>query len=196
AFVTGSTTVTAGQWHHLAAVYDGSTLKVYVDGVVDGSVAASVSPGDGSNSLKLGARGDDAALRLQGEIDEVAIYGHALTPEDIALRYHAGRPPGPPPVPDLTTADCTTHLQLEPGYVESVNAALRSKADVWGNELLARPEGPTYENIQGFLKPLRLVGQPAGTGGNQLTDSGVYYIPMGEPGGDFSGPVALHVADG
>jgi hypothetical protein len=32
-------------------------------------------------------------------------------------------------------------LVLGGGYVASVNTALRSKTDVWGNRLLARPEG-------------------------------------------------------
>jgi hypothetical protein len=47
-----------------------------------------------------------------------------------------------------------------------------------------------------------MVGRPAGRRGTQLTDSGVYYVPMGEPGGrSFADggptePFALHVADG
>jgi len=93
-------------------------------------------------------------------------------------------------------------LVVGPGYVASVNSALRSKTDLWGNRLLARPEGPTYRNVKGFLKPLLLVGRPAGRRGTTLTDSGVYYVPMGEPGGRSfphggpTEPFALHVADG
>jgi len=93
-------------------------------------------------------------------------------------------------------------LLLRGGYVVSVNAALRSKMDVWGNQALARPEGPTYRNVKGFLTPLLLVGSPAGRKGTRLTASGVYYVPMGEPGGrSFADggptePLALHVADG
>ncbi|HUP33227.1 MAG TPA: hypothetical protein VM184_09365 [Gaiellaceae bacterium] len=93
-------------------------------------------------------------------------------------------------------------LVLGRGYVASVNAALRSKADVWGNRLLARPGGPTYQNVKGLLKPLLLVGRPAGRSGTRLTESGVHYVPMGEPGGrSFADggptePFALHVADG
>jgi hypothetical protein len=93
-------------------------------------------------------------------------------------------------------------LVLERGYAASVDAALRSRMDVWGARLLARPEGPTYGTVRGFLKPLLLVGRPAGRRGLRLTDSGVYYLPMGEPGGrSFADagptePFALHVADG
>jgi hypothetical protein len=93
-------------------------------------------------------------------------------------------------------------LDLSRGYVASVNAALRAKADLWGSRLLARRRGPTYRNVRGFLKPLMLVGTPAGRRGKRLTDSGVYYVPMGEPGGRAfaddgpTEPFALHVADG
>jgi hypothetical protein len=93
-------------------------------------------------------------------------------------------------------------LVLGGGYIRSVNAALWAKTDLWGNRLLARREGPTYRNVQGFLKALLLVGRPAGRRGTRLTESGVYYLPLGEPGGrSFADggptePFALHVADG
>jgi hypothetical protein len=93
-------------------------------------------------------------------------------------------------------------LVLDSGYVTSVDAALRSKRDLWGERVLAGPGGPTYQSVEGFLKPLFLVGRPAGISGTRLTDSGVYYLPLGEPGGrSFADagptePFALHVADG
>lgn len=89
--VTGSATVSPGRWHHVAAVYDGSTLTLYVDGLADGSVAAPISPVDGTASLKLGARGDDAQNQLAGQLDEPALYDRALTAQDLASRYLAGR---------------------------------------------------------------------------------------------------------
>jgi hypothetical protein len=32
-------------------------------------------------------------------------------------------------------------------YEIQVNAALRSSTDLWGERLMARPEGPTYDNL-------------------------------------------------
>lgn len=55
-----------------------------MDGHVDGQASASVASSAGAGSLKLGARGDDAARRLAGSLDEVAIYPYALTAEQIA----------------------------------------------------------------------------------------------------------------
>jgi hypothetical protein len=102
---------------------------------------------------------------------------------------------------DAASQTCAP-LVLAHGYVSSVERALRATTDAWGNRALSRPEGPTYRNVKGYLKPLFLVGRPAGVRGTALTDSGVYYVPMGEPGGrSFADagptePFALHVADG
>lgn len=76
------------------------------------------------------------------------------------------------------------------GYEDSVNEALNTGADLFGEEVLSRPEGPTYDNIKDYLTPLKLIG----TG---VTESGVYYLPFGRPLNLAGyGPVALHVGDG
>jgi YVTN family beta-propeller protein len=80
---SGATTITTGVWHHVAAVYDGATIKVYLDGILDGSAPTITAPVDGSASLKIGARGDDADTRLNGLIDEVRIYDQALSSTEI-----------------------------------------------------------------------------------------------------------------
>jgi hypothetical protein len=85
----------------------------------------------------------------------------------------------------------------DPAYAARVERALLDGHDSWGDELLRRPGGPSYAAARRYLKPLMLVGRPAGEGGARLTDSGVYYLAFGQPAGaDGGGPVALHVADG
>lgn len=105
----------------------------------------------------------------------------------------AAAPPPPPSCAPQVVSDA---------YVRSVDAALRAGRDVWGERVLARLGGPTYAAVAGLLKPLLLVGSPAGVRGTALTDSGVHYVALGEPGGtsfadgDPTEPFALHVADG
>lgn len=88
-----------------------------------------------------------------------------------------------------------THLfderkELPHGYEGHVNRALHAGTDVWGEAAMARAEGATYENIAGYLAPLKLMG-------TAVTESGVYYLPFGRPMNDAGyGPVALHVGDG
>jgi hypothetical protein len=80
------------------------------------------------------------------------------------------------------------------GASRRVDVALRARADVWGDALLAEPGGPSYARARRYLPPLLLAGQPKQ---RPLTDSGVYYLAFGHPAGaDGGGPVALHVADG
>src|SRR5690242_3295814 len=88
-------------------------------------------------------------------------------------------------------------LQDDWAYQSAVQAALDARTDVWGNELLSMPGGPTYAAARSFLHPLMLVGPPSGKDPHRLTDSGVYYLAFGRPE-DNSGAtrVDLHVADG
>jgi hypothetical protein len=94
---------------------------------------------------------------------------------------------------EASPSDCRS---AEPGagYAQRVARALRAKEDVWGNELLARPEGPTFAGARRYLSPLLLAKAAKGA---RLTDSGVHYVPFsGQVGGSGVGSMALHVADG
>ncbi len=42
--VVGLSTIPNGEWHHVAATYDGTTMAVYLDGVVDRSLAIGQPP--------------------------------------------------------------------------------------------------------------------------------------------------------
>ena len=87
--------------------------------------------------------------------------------------------------------------QVDGAYASRVNAALGARQDVWGNELLRVRGGPTYAGVQAYLHPLMLVGPPAGDSPNRLTDSGIYYLALGRPGGPGTPrSLNLHVADG
>ena len=81
--LSGATTVSVGTWHRVSAVYDGTSIKLYLDGILDGAIPTDLIPTDGSTSLKIGARGDDAKTRFSGLIDEVKIYNRALSPVEI-----------------------------------------------------------------------------------------------------------------
>jgi hypothetical protein len=65
-------------WHHIAATYDGATMKLYIDGVLDSSAAISLSLPDTSSSLLIGTTyGSTANGGAQGfftgKIDEIRI---------------------------------------------------------------------------------------------------------------------------
>jgi hypothetical protein len=85
--VIGGTSITTG-WHHLAGVYDGVQLRVYLDGRLDGTAATSLQPASGTASLKVGARGNDAGIPFDGKIDEVRLTASVLYSANFAPDPH------------------------------------------------------------------------------------------------------------
>ena len=82
-----STSANDGEWHHIAATYDGLFLRTYIDGVEDSNspVAQSGLIPNTNASLRIGAMSDIGYEQFfQGAIDEVRIYNNALTQDEIA----------------------------------------------------------------------------------------------------------------
>jgi unsaturated rhamnogalacturonyl hydrolase len=75
----GAVAVLDNQWHHLMGIYDGSTVRLYVDGQLDGTGAAG-SVNVTNDPVYIGSRSDNLSGRAwNGQIDEVRIYNTALS---------------------------------------------------------------------------------------------------------------------
>lgn len=86
-----------GRWHHLAATFDGATLRVYADGAPAGAKSVNRGRAPGNGPLVIGRRADAfGPSQVSGLIDEVRLYGRALSPAEIAARAKGGGgvPPG------------------------------------------------------------------------------------------------------
>ncbi len=90
AMVFGNTTISAGVWHHIAGIYDGTQYRVYLDGVLDGAQAATTVVGSGTNSLKIGGRGDDGTMTFNGLIDEGRVTAGVLYTGNFTPQAHLG----------------------------------------------------------------------------------------------------------
>jgi hydrogenase maturation factor HypE len=80
--ITGNTPLPVQAWTHLAATYDGSALRLYVNGVAVNSTPLSGAMVTSAGPLRIGGNtiwGDYFA----GVIDEVRVYYRALTPAEI-----------------------------------------------------------------------------------------------------------------
>jgi hypothetical protein len=95
--VPSKTTVPVNQWTHLAGTYDGLTVRIYVNGQLDGSNAYTSSQGifRGTGDLGLGASVGGAphgnvSNPLAGQLDEPSIYARVLSETEINSIYQAG----------------------------------------------------------------------------------------------------------
>ncbi len=81
--------VRENQWHHVVACADRVSKQVWVDGLRVGrwETSNSIRPGDGP--LRIGASGKNglASYLLDADIAMPAIYGKALTPEEVKKRF-------------------------------------------------------------------------------------------------------------
>jgi hypothetical protein len=98
--LSGTTTIQRDTWYHGAVTYDGSTLRLYVNGQLEGSAPMSLNTVMDGNGLTIGYRHEGS--RWEGLIDEVGVFDRALTSEEIVAVYNAGsagrcKPLCPPP---------------------------------------------------------------------------------------------------
>jgi hypothetical protein len=76
-------------WHHVAAVHTGTLIKLYLDGSMVGSVAASAI-GANTQAAGIGYAPDPQSEYFRGVIDELAIYNAARTDAEILADYQQG----------------------------------------------------------------------------------------------------------
>lgn len=89
-YARGATVITAGVWFHVAGVWDGNNLIVYVDGVSDGSVAWANAPVYKTTSysiIGLDYVSTDNNRHMNGSLDDVAVFNRALTATEIYNLY-------------------------------------------------------------------------------------------------------------
>ncbi|MBW8040638.1 MAG: hypothetical protein FVQ85_11615 [Planctomycetes bacterium] len=75
---------TDGQWHHVAGTYDGSNVKIWVDGVEGTTPVSYTGSVNGSGgSFEIGRMGGWPAYCFSGTLDDVRVYNAVLTESDI-----------------------------------------------------------------------------------------------------------------
>ncbi|MFA6146357.1 MAG: DUF2341 domain-containing protein [Patescibacteria group bacterium] len=90
-----SSTAISTDWAHVVGTYDGITAKIYVNGVLTGSTAATVTIATNTDNLLIGQSlgsslggvsigGED---NFYGKMDEVRLYNRALSLEEIITQY-------------------------------------------------------------------------------------------------------------
>lgn len=116
--------VADGAWVHLAGTYDGTTIRLFVNGLVVATATISGRLADTATPLIIGGNQNGplpgtAQEQFNGRIDDVQLFNRALPPVDVA-GLMVGTPPPPPPPPPTTT---TTTLRPIPTTTTIVSSA-------------------------------------------------------------------------
>jgi len=83
----GKTSLTPGEWYHIAYTYDGETARGYVNGEVDFEQPLSGVVQIDPTTLAIGAGYWDNNEYFVGIIDEVRIYDRALSEDEVTRNY-------------------------------------------------------------------------------------------------------------
>jgi hypothetical protein len=173
---------TTGEWQHVAATYDGTTARYYIDGVQVASRTVNNGPG-ASDTWRIGAYGSSPGGFFDGLIDDVRIYDRALSATEVQLDMNQPVPPKdttPPTAPGTLSAT---------GGVEQASLTWGAATD---DVRLARYN--VYRSTtSGFApSPANRIAQPASA---SYTDTGLaagiyYYVVTAVDGVGNVGPAS------
>lgn len=80
--LTSNTIIPDARWRHICLTYNGSTLTLYIDGVVDSTASINVAPVATTANFAIGAEyasKSSISNYFRGDIDEVRIWNKVLT---------------------------------------------------------------------------------------------------------------------
>tara|TARA_Y100000361_G_scaffold54434_1_gene47499 strand:+ start:162 stop:857 length:696 start_codon:yes stop_codon:yes gene_type:complete len=80
----------SNQWVNLTQVWNGSLLSFYVNGSLDSTISASITPKNSTTIMRIGGGSDSgSALHFNGSVSSVLLYQKALTADEILQNYLA-----------------------------------------------------------------------------------------------------------
>jgi hypothetical protein len=87
----GEKSVNDGKWHHVAGVYNGEKMILYVDGKEDASQPASGPIANNDEPVYIGENVEMTGRFWNGLIDDVRVYNYALSNGQITALYNEGK---------------------------------------------------------------------------------------------------------
>jgi len=86
---SGGEAAVIGQWYHLLGTYDGSAVRLYVNGVLAGSAPHTGAIRQFDYAIYLGNVAGRRAAQVS-DLDEIVIWDRALSPSEAAGLYNGG----------------------------------------------------------------------------------------------------------
>lgn len=174
-YVDGTTPVVLNTWYHVAETYDGTTLKLYVNGNLDAqlSVPGPIITTPQPVRIGGGAPAFETQYYFPGYIDEVGIHNRAISAAEIRSIYLAGsagrfdssNPPtnSPPPSVDIVVNGSTIgQLSVNDTNWHTFTTNFTASSASTPVSIVGKTNGLWIDSVQ-------LAGPPAGP--NVLLDS-------------------------
>jgi hypothetical protein len=80
----------AGTWYHVVLSYDGSTMRLYLNGTLNAQASSALVEVSNTGPLVIGGSSDGTNF-YSGLLDEVAIYPTVLSAQQVQEHYNAGK---------------------------------------------------------------------------------------------------------
>ena len=150
--LTSAAQLPIGQFSHLVGTWDGTTLRLYINGVLDTQKVAGATPQDSGYGVYIGGFSIASGATYFGQyfnglIDEASYYGRALNGAEIASLYNAG-----------SAGECpASAVPFHHGAAAGSDCAGRLQRDV-------QRDGhgkPCRSVISGIITGRRLIARPA-----------------------------------
>lgn len=141
---TGTTALPLGTWSHMTVTYDGTTLRLFINGSLVGSRVVGSSVVTSAGALRLGGNSVWGEF-FQGFIDEVRIYDRALSEVEIAADMSAA----------VVPAAADTGLVAAFGFEEGTGSLAGDSSGHANHGTIA---GAVWHNTGRFGKALKLDG--------------------------------------
>jgi hypothetical protein len=178
--IDSTSPVTTNVWYHLAGVRGSNYISIYFNGKLEAQTPVNFPQDYGNYPLYFGTSGQAFYdRRLNGVIDEVALYNRALSAEEIATLYTVGA------AGKCKGTNGVTILQQP----QSQTVPLGTNATLW-----VSATGPTPLSYQWQFNEAAIAGatSTALTLTNvQTTSSGNYRVVVSDPAGSVVSAVAV-----
>jgi len=180
----GPSVLAVNAWTHLAATFDGATVRLFVNGVQVASQAQTTALASTTGTLQIG--GDSYPNEFfAGRIDEVRIYNRALSAAEIQTDMNTAVG-GTPPPPDTVAPSAPAGLSATAASASQINLAWSASTDNIG------VTGYRVERCQGAgCTTFAQIAAPAGT---TFSDTGLaastsysYQVRAVDAAGNLSG---------
>ena len=91
--IDSDSTIPTNEWTHVVGTYDGSNLRIYLNGSLDKTVSHTGAIPVTTDNVQIGAA--NTGNKFDGEISQVSIFDYALSQGQIDYLYNSGTPQNP-----------------------------------------------------------------------------------------------------